>query len=115
MMNCKQGDLAMLRRARLPENLGKIVRCVTLIPTMELDYPNGSRVVHSVWVIEPKLLSWDGTMSSFVPDLLLRPIRDPGDDARDETLEWLPVPKQTITGDLVIINMPITGTSKEKT
>ena len=27
-------------------------------------------------------------------DTNLRPIRDPGDDARDETLEWLPVPSR---------------------
>ena len=25
-------------------------------------------------------------------DARLRPIRDPGDDAKDETLSWLPVP-----------------------
>lgn len=27
------------------------------------------------------------------PDANLRPLRDPGEDARDETLEWLPVPQ----------------------
>jgi hypothetical protein len=25
---------------------------------------------------------------------ILRPIRDPGDDAQDETLQWLPVPSK---------------------
>lgn len=28
----------------------------------------------------------------FIGDDYLRPIRDPGEDARDETLDWLPVP-----------------------
>ena len=27
-----------------------------------------------------------------IDDVILRPIRDPGDDAQDETLQWLPVP-----------------------
>lgn len=27
-------------------------------------------------------------------DSILRPIRDPGDDAQDETLSWLPVPSR---------------------
>jgi hypothetical protein len=28
----------------------------------------------------------------YAMDSILRPIRDPGDDAQDETLSWLPVP-----------------------
>lgn len=30
----------------------------------------------------------------FIGDDYLRPIRDPGDDARDESLSWLPVPSR---------------------
>jgi hypothetical protein len=29
-----------------------------------------------------------------IHDSALRPIRDPGEDAQDETLDWLPVPQQ---------------------
>ncbi len=41
---------------------------------------------------------WDGDSFKYavdeieIPDSWLRPIRDPGDDAQDETLQWLPVP-----------------------
>ena len=35
-----------------------------------------------------------GDMHPYAKDSQLRPIRDPGDDARDETLEWLPVPSR---------------------
>lgn len=92
-MNCKPGDLAVLVRACLPENIGLIV------------------TVHNEWVMDEKdgfcwltesshptpTIWWDGAPAgsdreSFVPDAWLRPLRDPGEDAQDETLSWLPSP-----------------------
>lgn len=35
------------------------------------------------------------------PDDILRPIRDPGDDARDETLSWKPLPLPEIVPALL--------------
>ena len=85
-MNCKPGDLAVIVRSeRAPEHIGKIVTCVR--PHIFLGV--------ECWEITPTLKnSTGGTAYWAVPDRQLRPIRDPGDDAQDETLEWLPVPRQ---------------------
>lgn len=97
-MNCKPGDLAV-RVSAFGDSIipiGAIVRCV-LWSTEPTDYRSwaGSSVVCGLWDVE-----WRGTTTDArglilaVPDEHLRPIRDPGDDARDETLEWLPVPSR---------------------
>lgn len=82
-MNCKPGDLAVcIYSIDKPWLIGRIVRVVKLA----WDLPDH-------WVVENPPHEWDGRPIAFYdPDL--RPIRDPGDDARDETLEWLPVPSK---------------------
>lgn len=79
-MNCKPGDLALVVRSILG-NEGKVVRCI-----------RWSEKWPGVWVIDRPIGLLDGCAVSYAPDWMLRPIRDPGDDAQDETLSWLPVP-----------------------
>jgi len=81
-MNCKPGDLAVVVRItdpRAKKHLGRIVRVTQMLPL-------GGE---PLWWFEP-------VIDEFVlaHDSSLRPIRDPGDDAQDETLQWLPVPSR---------------------
>lgn len=87
-MNCRPGDLAIVVQVRIPEglhNLGKVVRCLSTTKGPISGLP--------CWRTDPPLTT-TGTRQAVVRDAHLRPIRDPGDDARDETLEWLPVPSR---------------------
>jgi hypothetical protein len=88
-MNCRPGDMAVIVNGGQfhSEHEGKIVQVLHLLsPTA--DGP--------LWAYQPPLMS-----SKFrvvipgVEDIVLRPIRDPGDDATDETLAWKPVPVET--------------------
>jgi hypothetical protein len=82
-MNCKQGDLAIVVNSSSfqgAQHIGKIVTCVTAYD-------------HDSWLCDPPLLSTCGRMIAWL-DCHLRPIRDPGDDAQDETLQWLDVPSK---------------------
>jgi hypothetical protein len=83
-MNCKPGDLAIVSgKETLPHLRGRIVtvaRCGNLYG-----------IPH--WQTEPKFIDRDGVEVWFA-DEDLRPIRDPGDDATDETLLWLPSPSR---------------------
>jgi hypothetical protein len=89
-MNCKPGDLAVLVRANLPENIGSF--CEVLGASGIPDYE------WSVKFQSPKRLLLSGDDSFYIgdeclcPDAWLRPIRDPGDEAVDETLLWKSVP-----------------------
>lgn len=89
-MNCKQGDLAVIVEG--PRNVGRFVN------VLEPSAYHGA----GWWYVEsaagPLLGTYPvngkediGTLGH-IEDRRLRPIRDPGEDARDETLEWLPVP-----------------------
>lgn len=93
-MNCKQGDLAIVVNS-LCGNEGKIVRCLRLLPAHRWEFPDGSIVIKPSWEIDISLPSFDGSCTTRVADDRLRPIRDPGDDAVDETLLWKQVPKPT--------------------
>lgn len=81
-LNCKPGDLAIIvvpKGISGSEHAGKIVRVTTL------------RLADS-WNYEPSLPRLDGGFYLGIVDEYLRPIRDPGDDAVDETLLLKPVP-----------------------
>jgi hypothetical protein len=89
-MNCQKGDLAVIVSGT--ENIGRIV---TVLAVSEL---HGA----GWWYVEihgsPGTGTWHGTNErghdkyGHISDRRLRPIRDPGDDAQDETLDWLQVP-----------------------
>lgn len=89
-MNCKPGDIArIIEQGRNRDALVRVLddlecdpgvwRCEALqtVVAYRLNWPVGSFPAGTIL--------WG-------PDANLRPIRDPGDDAQDETLSWLPVP-----------------------
>lgn len=93
-MNCKPGDLAVRvrnsNRSKLtPE--GSVVTCLRVVPSMES--ASSGVVYRNVWVVEHagRMVGPNGYPLG-IPDCDLTPIRDPGDDAQDESLQWLPVP-----------------------
>ena len=99
-MNCKPGDLAVRVQAFHDSfvKVGSVVRCVELNDfTVVLQGSAGSPDIEATntWNIEWRGRTRDtrGRLLS-IPDEHLRPIRDPGEDAQDETLLWagLPVP-----------------------
>ena len=80
-MNCKPGDLAIVVKTRgRPDAIGRIVRVVR---------PAQPGRLGPAWVIDPPLVLKRGSGDE-VYDCALRPIRDPGDDAKDEMLRPLP-------------------------
>lgn len=87
-MNCKQGDTAYVYRVTHSDYLwmiGQVVKCTRLeVMDGRAGWHLEQGITHNTTVFE-----W-----MWVADDCLRPIRDPGDDAQDETLEWLPVPSK---------------------
>lgn len=95
-MRCKVGDLVVVVRCQpFPQNIGRVGTI-----TEKISSPN----ICGDWWVKPAntFVMWDGRFKDFskesddetnMYDDDIRPIRDPGEDARDETLEW--VPKQT--------------------
>jgi hypothetical protein len=87
-MNCRPGDLAVIVRpvGRLhfvtDHLLGKIVRVTKLFgPESDPD---------PYWLYEGEPLPLPhGHIAIAIADKALRPLRDPGEDAKDETLTWL--------------------------
>lgn len=92
-MNCKPGDLAIIVWSAAG-NEGKIVRCVRLLGERLWYGPGEASMPYPTWEVDRDLHDWGGEVGRDVPDAQLRPIRDPGDDAVDETLEWLPSPSR---------------------
>jgi hypothetical protein len=94
-MNCKQGDLAVFIRSDAG-NEGRVVTCVRLTAIEELQLLGWRLDVGPVWVIDQVVLTTHGRLAPLAADSYLFPIRDPGEDAKDETLQWKKVPtKQT--------------------
>lgn len=100
-LRCKQGDLAVVVRAVLPENLGKFVTCVRFISEASVRGPSGRMITYrDAWEIEPSspfaLGPGQGPCRTWVaPDSALRPIRD-GEGA-DETIAWAGWPADLLT------------------
>lgn len=96
-MNCKPGDLALVVKSKCG-NEGKIVYVVRPATEEEYDSFVHKKEGHHWWVEAKGALIFStaghGRRETCLPDARLRPIRDPGEDARDETLTWLPVPAQ---------------------
>jgi hypothetical protein len=91
-MNCKPGELAVFVRS-MSGNEGKIVRCLRIKSDWDgLMKRDGSIEPGVVWEIDPPVPAWSGNGTAYALDSYLRPIRDPGEDAIDETLGWIPVP-----------------------
>ena len=86
-MNCRPGDLARViddPAARVVGIVDRIFKLTVLCGTT--DYGNSP-----AWAYEgPMIESPFGTRFEGISDEILRPIRDPGDDAKDEMLRPLP-------------------------
>ena len=88
-LNCRPGDLAYTVAPVIMDRRGRVLRVLrasTIGDHARLNY--GWAHDLPCWVCE----SSEG--ETICADISLRPIRDPGDDARDEALDWLPVPAQ---------------------
>ena len=79
-MNCKPGDLARYV-GRWKHAHGMIFQILEPHPTDP-----------GAWIVAPRFPSPRLGTGDSIWDHALRPIRDTGDDATDETLSWLPVP-----------------------
>lgn len=100
-MNCKPGDLAIFVRSSAG-NEGAIVRCIRLATEDELRNWQHTRWDGPVWLIDHPIprVGPNNYPAPLAKDRNLRPIRDPGDDARDETLNWLKVPSTDRTTEI---------------
>lgn len=98
-MNCRPNDVAYVAREWMV--MAFCPSCGDRRPMLR----NGTvvrvlRYERAVWMIEEPIrikvdFSCGGYMMGVVngiSDEILRPLRDPGNDARDETLDWLPAP-----------------------
>lgn len=88
-MNCKPNDIAIIVGIGgfmpFAPAIGKLVRVAKLtVPSPKFG---------PMWLLEAPF-SVAGLTCDAVADCVLRPIRDSGDDALDETLQWLPVPSR---------------------
>lgn len=83
-MNCKPGDLAVVVRSYRGFE-GRIVRCVRIMGVS--DWVQSG--LQPTWWVDPPFPVNDAP--HLIADCQLRPIRNPGDDAQDESLSWLPV------------------------
>lgn len=86
-LNCKPGDLAVMVKSNAG-NEGRVVRCIQFVGKVP------GWVGDERWEIDQVLPGFRGGKTNTAQDSMLFPLRDPGDDARDETLEWLPVPSR---------------------
>lgn len=101
-MNCKPGDLAYVTSgAKTPGLAGRFVIVGepnplgrVIVDGVIFDCPRpGFTCTAADGGTLPTL--WDGDVKRRpIAAAILRPIRDPGDDAQDETLQWLPVPSK---------------------
>jgi hypothetical protein len=100
-MNCKPGDLAVIIKDKYsPADIGKIVEVLHEGEHEWEDAEGFHWYVRSVCgPMEVRVYvgeEFSGNLhydhEAHIPDSCLKPIRDPGEDATDETLEWLPVP-----------------------
>lgn len=108
-MNCKPGDLAILVRSKNPDHVGRLVDVLRSGEDYEDGVQYWSCKVHGSPVLVPiygpqnrHSGRYVATAEVDIPDAWLRPIRDHGDDAVDESKAWLPpVPLPTIDPSLL--------------
>ena len=94
-MNVKPGDLARIVRPYLvSEVIGLPVTVVRAgaenetVFTRQGEYCENTGPGGIGWLCDARHPGFP----CFIGDAFLRPIRDPGEDAQDESLSWLPVP-----------------------
>lgn len=94
-MSIKTGDLCFVIRPFTfdPNSLGMVVEVLQVEALYA--FPSGNKPGAYVRTTR-KLLDQVGRLSNegWCKQDALRPIRYPGDDAQDESLQWLPVPSR---------------------
>lgn len=107
-MNCKPGDLVVVYRADGRGFVGRVSKAAVgrFATVRHLAAPKSSTCTASlVWILaEPLVVEVDGAQCVVrgFADEVLRPIRNPGDDAVDESKAWLPpVPLPAIDPSLL--------------
>ena len=109
-LNCKPGDLVAIIRPTLhgTQLLGMLATVLYAPPRHGFKLPDGypqQGCPPGFWLLEfPREIrapidingrnSYRRTRFGTAPDYALRPIRDPGENATDETLQWLEVPRK---------------------
>ena len=83
-LNCKPGDLAVVV---IGDHAGVVLTCLQSFQQRVYMPDHSVRLVH-VWETDRALRGCLGKTDCFIEDELLKPLRDPGDDAVDETLLW---------------------------
>ena len=91
-MNCKPGDIA--RVVSTGANRDALVRVLDSGNCDPGEWRCEALQSLSEYVWETIVGRVPAGTIVYAMDSILRPIRDPGDDARDETLLWLPVPSR---------------------
>lgn len=84
-MNCRPGDLVVIVRCTCESDrdcLGRIFRVIEPYEACGL----------ILWTVEAS--KYRGANVSGIRDDCARPLRDPGEDAKDESLLWLPSPSR---------------------
>lgn len=105
-MNCQPRDIARIVAPYAAIARDRLVEVVRLMnPAGEtLSTPDGGICRYKAesdvpcWLVRGRIPSgWGFDLSeTFIADKCLRPIRDPGPDAVDETLSWKPLPLPAI-------------------
>lgn len=92
-MNCKPGDLAVIKDSDFVEANGHFVNVLRLDDEYEMEWicQPVSPIPGAIWRGHKHIGNAAPSLDEIcIPDKDLRPIRDPGDDAKDESLDWLP-------------------------
>jgi len=110
-MNCRPNDIARIVAPYAAIARDRLVEVVRLMdPAGEaLPTPDGGICHYTAkgngpcWLVRGRIPSgWGFDLSeTFIADECLRPIRDPGSDAVDETLSWRPLPLPAIQPELL--------------
>lgn len=95
-MNCKPGDLAITVGSVSGKQDGRLVEVLRAANPKDVKEWEPAAWFVKVLGSPLHMVAASGESAPFsycaIRDCNLRPIRDPGDDATDETLTWLPVP-----------------------
>ena len=86
-LRCKPGDMAVVTRCSVPENLWIIGRIVTVVRLSEKEITKG----RAMWLMDKPIVGPGAFDYEAIADDVLTPIRDPGDDADDQMLRPLPI------------------------